>query len=185
MPGGGGWSRRAPPSVRALATPALATGVRSGAEPSSWGSDVVSRGVVSELSWRVGHPDGVGELLGVGESAHTCAHVHTRTHTCRTHTTRAHAHVHTRERRQGGGRGRGSLACPSGPSKACLQTPAGFSAATVAPLRAGGLRSPPSAAVARDGPPVSHADNSNAVLVCNRRCSPVTEMNLDQMPTQT
>lgn len=89
MPGGGGWSRRAPPSVRALATPALATGVRSGAEPSTWGSDVVSRGVVSELSWRVGHPDGVGELLGVGESAHTCAHVHTRTHTCRTHT-RAH-----------------------------------------------------------------------------------------------
>lgn len=180
MPGGGGWSRRAPPSVRALAT-----GVRSGAEPSSWGSDVVSRGVVSELSWCVGHPDGVGELLGVGESAHTCAHVHTRTHTCRTHTTRAHAHVHTRERRQGGGRGRGSLACPSGPSKACLQTPAGFSAETAAPLRAGGLRSPPSAAVARDGPPVSHADNGNAVLVCNRRCSPVTEMNLDQMPTQT
>lgn len=178
MPGGGGWSRRAPPSVRALATPALATGVRSGAEPSTWGSDVVSRGVVSELSWRVGHPDGVGELLRVGESAHTRTRAHAYTHV-------PHTHVHTRERRQGGGRGRGSLACPSGPSKACLQTPAGFSAETAAPLRAGGLRSPPSAAVARDGPPVSHADNSNAVLVCNQRCSPVTEMNLDQMPTQT
>ena len=43
-------------------------GWESGAEPLTWGSNAVSRQIVSELSYVVGHQAGVGELIGVWET---------------------------------------------------------------------------------------------------------------------